>query len=288
MNNNSGRRITPYNQINTYYNEEKIFQKYLKKIIAEIYPNKEDFEVKELVNILRLIRKKGIMEIKGYEDENSLEMLIKFYESELQNISLSDICTTISSFIPEESKNFFMDNFNNTHHNISKNNEKNNEKHNIGVDKVNKCNNEKFNNNEIKNIKIKINKDNKSNKEIINKNSIDNKKIVINKININNNNIKDNENVNTSNYSSENNKNKKPNLANNKINKKNIIIKICGRNNFENNNNKKQFMKNNIANINDNNIFNLKIIDIKNLNTKLKTIWIIRNYKYRKKNYNCY
>jgi len=241
MNNNSGRRITPYNQINSYYNEEKIFQKYLKKIIAEIYPNKEDFEVKELVNILRFIRKKGIMEIKGFEDENSLEMLIKFYESELQNISLSDICTTISSFIPEESKNFFMDNFNNTHHNISKNNEKNNEKHNIGVDKVNKCNNEKFNNNEIKNIKIKINKDNK-----------------------------------------------KPNLTNNKINNKNKIIKICGRNNFENNNNKKQFMKNNKANINDNNIFNLKIIDIKNLNTKLKTIWIIRNYKYRKKNYNCY
>jgi len=34
MNNNSGRRITPYNQTNTYYNEEKIFQKYLKKIIA--------------------------------------------------------------------------------------------------------------------------------------------------------------------------------------------------------------------------------------------------------------
>ncbi|ORY20614.1 hypothetical protein LY90DRAFT_516637 [Neocallimastix californiae] len=135
------------------------------------------------------------MEIKGFEDEDSLEMLINFYESELQNISLTDICTTISSFIPEESKNFFMDNFNNTPHNISKYNEKNNEKHNIGVDKVNKYNNEKFNNNEIKN--IKINKDNKSNEEIINKNSIDNKKIVINKININNNNIKDNENVNT-------------------------------------------------------------------------------------------
>jgi len=38
-------------------------------------------------------------------------MLIKLYESELQDISLSDICNTILSFIPDESQDFIFKNF---------------------------------------------------------------------------------------------------------------------------------------------------------------------------------
>ena len=60
--------------------------------------------------------------------------------------------------------------------------------------------------------------------------------------------------------------------------KDNEIIKISSKNNFENNNNKKQNLKNNKININDNNIS-----DIKNLNNKLKILWVLKNYKYRRK-----
>jgi len=72
-------------------------------------------------------------------------------------------------------------------------------------------------------------------------------------------------------------------LQNNKIIdynsiKDNEIIKISSKNNFENNNNKKQNLKNNKININDNNIS-----DIKNLNNKLKILWVLKNYKYRRK-----
>jgi len=89
---------------NLSFNErdEEILKNQLKEIIAEIYPNKEHFDVKEIFKVLKLFDEKKIIELKREEFGDSIEALVNQYDSELQDVSLSDICNLILAFIPGE------------------------------------------------------------------------------------------------------------------------------------------------------------------------------------------
>ncbi|ORX82105.1 hypothetical protein BCR32DRAFT_292867 [Anaeromyces robustus] len=79
---------------------------HLKDIIAEIYPNKERLDIKEIFNVLKLFEEKNLIELK--ELDESLELFINQYDSEIQDVSLDDICSLIQSFIPQPEKDISL------------------------------------------------------------------------------------------------------------------------------------------------------------------------------------
>lgn len=69
-----------------------------------MYPNKEHLNVKEIINVLKFFEEKKLLELKDDNLDESLDMLMNQYNSELQEASLDDICSIILTFLPSDFK----------------------------------------------------------------------------------------------------------------------------------------------------------------------------------------
>jgi len=92
---------------NLSFNEEEkdLLKNHLKDIITEMYPNKEHLNVRDVISVLKLFEEKKLLEL-NVDDEldDSLDMLVNQYNSELQEASIDEICSIILTFLPSNFK----------------------------------------------------------------------------------------------------------------------------------------------------------------------------------------